>query len=69
MRAFAFPAVLMSEASTNGWGSPDVMPLTYLVGRNGMIRAVIRPGKQTLSAERLDALLQPLLHERTADTP
>jgi cytochrome c biogenesis protein CcmG, thiol:disulfide interchange protein DsbE len=68
MRAFAFPAVLLSQAGTNGWGSPDVMPMTYLVDRDGVIRTVIRPSKQTLTVDRLEGLLKPLLHPTASDT-
>jgi thiol-disulfide isomerase/thioredoxin len=68
MKDFAFPAVLVAEAKSNGWGTPDAMPLTYVVDATGVIRSVVRPGKGTLTAEQLAAQVGLLLPKaRDAD--
>jgi cytochrome c biogenesis protein CcmG, thiol:disulfide interchange protein DsbE len=61
MKDFAFPAVLVAEAKANGWGTPDAMPLTYVIDATGVIRSVVRPGKGTLTAEQLAAQVGSLL--------
>jgi thiol-disulfide isomerase/thioredoxin len=61
MKDFAFPAVLVAEAKSNGWGTPDAMPLTYVIDATGVIRSVVRPGKGTLTAEQLAAQVGSLL--------
>ena len=61
MKDLAFPAVLVAEAKANGWGTPDAMPLTYVIDRTGVVRSVVRPGKGTLTAEQLAAQVGSLL--------
>jgi thiol-disulfide isomerase/thioredoxin len=61
MKEFAFPAVLVAEAKANGWGTPDAMPLTYVIDATGVIRSVVRPGKGTLTAEQLATQVGSLL--------
>ena len=61
MKDFAFPAALVAEAKANGWGTPDAMPLTYVIDATGVIRSVVRPGKGTLTAEQLTAQVGSLL--------
>jgi thiol-disulfide isomerase/thioredoxin len=61
MKGFAFPAVLVAEAKANGWGTPDAMPLTYVIDATGVIRSVVRPGKGTLTSEQLAAQAGALL--------
>ena len=61
MKDFAFPAVLVAEAKSNGWGTPGAMPLTYVIDATGVIRSVVQPGKGTLTAEQLATQVGSLL--------
>lgn len=66
MKAFSFPAVLVAAATANGWGTPDAMPLTYVVDSSGAIHSVLRPGKGILTTEQLRAEIEPLLPRNTS---
>ncbi len=39
MRSFAYPAGLVSDANPNGFGSPDALPVTYVIDGGGIVRA------------------------------
>lgn len=41
MEEFGYPAGLMAEAKTNEFGRTRVLPLTYVIDMNGVVRAVL----------------------------
>ena len=60
MPNYSFPLAMMSDASENGFGSPEVLPTSYLIDANGVIQEVFTPGTKDLTEEKLTALLQRL---------
>ena len=66
MRPFSYPAALVDGARSNGFGMPRALPVTYVVDRKGLLRAVLLPGKGALTEQALDAAVLPLLAERAA---
>jgi len=44
---------LLSEAPSNGFGTPQVLPLTYIIAREGTIDAVLSANRGVLSAAQL----------------
>jgi len=62
MEKFAYPAALMAEARTNGFGSPRLLPITFVIDGQGIVRAVLygRDDKPLDPKQLADAVL-PLL--------
>ncbi len=61
MQAFSFPAVMLSDTSANGFGSPGSIPVTYIVDGRGILRAHLTPEDQILSMKGLEEAVKPLL--------
>ncbi len=61
MQAFSYPAAMASDAKTNGFGAPAVLPITYVIGADGVIAAIITPGKSEITKETLGRVVLPLL--------
>ena len=60
-RAFAFPAAMVDKARPNGFGFPQVLPLTYVIDSKGVVRAVLRPDKIKITEKSLADVVLPLL--------
>ncbi len=71
MRSFSYPAAMLDEASANGFAPPRVLPITYVVDPNGIVRAEFTPDKTPLTARALADLVRPLLPRKPAslDSP
>ncbi len=54
-REVGYRTGLLAEASVNGFGSPQVLPLTYIIGRTGTLAAVLSANRGPLSAAQLRA--------------
>lgn len=61
MQPFAYPAALLSEAKSNGFGSPEALPITYVIDAQGVIRAKLLAGETVVTEETLAAAVLPLL--------
>lgn len=70
-RAVSYFVGLLSEAHVNGFGEPQVLPLTYIIGRNGQLSAVLSANRGPLSAAQLRAAIETGLQaaEPPAATP
>jgi cytochrome c biogenesis protein CcmG/thiol:disulfide interchange protein DsbE len=65
MQSFDYPAAMLDDVATNGFGTPDQLPLTFVIDREGVLRAKFVPDDKPLSAGVLDTTVKPLL-EKTA---
>jgi cytochrome c biogenesis protein CcmG, thiol:disulfide interchange protein DsbE len=54
-----FPGALLSEASRNGFGTPDGVPISYVVDKRGIVRDKFI----AIDAELLDEVVLPLISE------
>jgi hypothetical protein len=61
MSAFAYPAALLSEARVDRLDQPRLLPMTYVVDKTGVVRAVFGGTGAPLTAARLDDAVRPLL--------
>jgi peroxiredoxin len=61
MAPFAYPAGLMSDAKADGFDAPRAYPMTYVIDRQGVVRAVVTPDDGALTGAMLDKLTAPLL--------
>jgi thiol-disulfide isomerase/thioredoxin len=57
-RAVNYFTGLLSEAQLNGFGQPQALPLTYIIGRNGLLTAVLSANRGPLSAAQLRAAIE-----------
>ncbi len=60
MKGFHFPAALLDDAVKNGFGTPGALPVTYVIDRRGIVRAIFTPEKALLSASALEGAVLPL---------
>ncbi len=66
MRNLNYPAALLQEAQRNGFGMPKVLPVTYVIDTQGVIRARLMPTRAGLTAAQLEAAVQGWLTPRAA---
>jgi thiol-disulfide isomerase/thioredoxin len=52
-RSVSYFTGLLGEAPSNGFGAPQVLPLTYIISRTGTISAVLRANQGALSDTQL----------------
>jgi len=64
MAPFGYPAGLLRGAEENGFGTPSVLPTTWLVDRSGVVRAQWLPASNPITAESLPRMVDPLLRAR-----
>lgn len=62
MAAFSYPAAMLSDASANGFGRPNELPATYVIGPDGIVRDKLIPTDDTgISTRQLEDAVLPLL--------
>ena len=66
-RAVSYPTGLLSEATVNDFGAPQLLPMTYVIARNGTIAASLSANRGALSATALKQFVASLL--AVADSP
>jgi cytochrome c biogenesis protein CcmG, thiol:disulfide interchange protein DsbE len=69
MQSLGYPAAMLADAKTNGFGSPDEIPVTYLIDRSGIVRGIFTAEEKPLSTADLDNSVLPLLGQAAAATP
>lgn len=52
-----YPAVLLADAQANGFGAPLGLPITYVIGADGTIKAILVPKDKPLTPAQLDAAI------------
>jgi thiol-disulfide isomerase/thioredoxin len=52
---------MLTESSSNGFGAPQMLPLTYVIDRAGSVSAVLRAHRGALSAGELRAAVDRAL--------
>jgi thiol-disulfide isomerase/thioredoxin len=60
MQAVTYPAAFTAEAKSNGFGAVRVLPVTYVIDREGVLRARLSSG-EPVTAHQLEELVMPLL--------
>jgi thiol-disulfide isomerase/thioredoxin len=60
MRQFSYPAVLAATARTNGFGPPLAVPMTWIIDRQGVVRARLVSGN-AVTEQALEQAVAPLL--------
>jgi thiol-disulfide isomerase/thioredoxin len=66
MRQYSYPAAMINELQANDFPRPREIPITYVVDRAGVLRAVLRPGRIAVTAKTLAETVLPLLLKHSA---
>ncbi len=61
MSNFSYPAIMGATAPVNGFGMPSEVPVTLIIGPDGVVRAIVNGEGGLLTEQRLAALVEPLL--------
>ena len=61
MAAFSYPALMAETAPTNDFHQPRVLPMTYVIDAQGVIRARLWPAGTPVTEENLEKAVTPLL--------
>lgn len=61
MAAFTYPAAMLNDAHPNGFGTPNILPMTYVIDADGIVRAQMRPSETPITAQSLADVVGPLL--------
>jgi hypothetical protein len=61
MQSFSYPAAMLEDANSDGFGDPSDLPVTYVVDKNGIVRAKFTPDKNPLTEQSLVLSVVPLL--------
>jgi cytochrome c biogenesis protein CcmG, thiol:disulfide interchange protein DsbE len=66
MQSLSYPAAMLDDARSDGFGDPSALPVTYVVDANGIVRAKFTPDDKLLTEESLSAAVLPLLPQKSA---
>ena len=61
MKDFHFQSALISDVEINGFGRPRVLPVTYVIDRNGILNAQLLPDDEPLTDAMLNETAGKLL--------
>lgn len=62
-RAVRYPVAILADATADGFGKPAVLPVTFVIDRRGVVRAVITPNTAVDVGKALEQAITPLLQE------
>jgi thiol-disulfide isomerase/thioredoxin len=61
MQSFSYPGAMLRDAKSDGFDEPSALPVTYVVDKNGILRAKLVPDDRPLTEQTLAAVVMPLL--------
>ena len=61
MAAFHYPALMAASAASDDFHQPRVLPMTYVIDAQGVIRARLWPGATPVTEANLEKAVAPLL--------
>jgi cytochrome c biogenesis protein CcmG/thiol:disulfide interchange protein DsbE len=68
-KSVAYITGMLAETSSNGFGLPQVLPLTYIIDQSGNVAAVLRANRGALSSEQLHMAVDQALSADKARAP
>ena len=70
MSSFSYPAAMMSDTTANGFGRPTELPITYIIGPDGVVRDKLIPTDESgISMATLEGAVLGLLHGASTPVP
>jgi len=67
MQGVTYPVAIAAEASSNGFGAVRLLPVTYVIDREGIVRARLAAGAP-VTMQQLEETVAPLLRHRESST-
>jgi cytochrome c biogenesis protein CcmG, thiol:disulfide interchange protein DsbE len=67
MQSFSYPAAISDDAKVNDFGTPDTLPVTFVVDSKGILRAELTPEEAPLTEQGLARIVLPLLERKPAN--
>ena len=67
MQSVTYPVAIAAEASNNGFGAVRLLPLTYVIDPEGIVRARLAAGTP-VTMQQLEGIVLPLLHAGDSTT-
>ncbi|HTY53741.1 MAG TPA: TlpA disulfide reductase family protein [Candidatus Binataceae bacterium] len=64
MQSVDYPVAMLDDATVNGFGTPSVLPTTYIVDARGIVRSKLTD-TEVVTEQSLAKMVLPLLPERT----
>jgi thiol-disulfide isomerase/thioredoxin len=64
MQTVHYPVAMASDAKANGFGPAKVLPMTYVIDTDGIVRVRLGPDEAPLTEKRLAETALPLLRPR-----
>ena len=61
MRGISYPAAMLKDAKTNGFGTPSALPLTLVIDASGRVAAKLPPADAPLTQQHLADVVLHLL--------
>ncbi|MDR3448262.1 MAG: TlpA disulfide reductase family protein [Alphaproteobacteria bacterium] len=61
MHYFTYPAAMLNMLGKNDFGTPDMIPITYVIDKDGIVQNILRPDIQELNEEGLGDEVKSLL--------
>ena len=68
MMPFSYPAAMLDDATVDGFGKPNAVPVTFVIDASGIVRARLISEQTPLTEKTLSDAIVPLL-PREAATP
>jgi thiol-disulfide isomerase/thioredoxin len=65
----AYAVAMAHQARVNSFGEPAALPVTYVLDRQGVVRAEMRPDTDPVTEENLRKAVAPLLSEPAPPSP
>jgi len=63
MKQYDYPMGLISDAPRSGFGRINVLPVTYVISKDGIIQAKFTPEENPVTEANLARILKPLLSQ------
>ena len=68
MQSVTYPVAFAAEASSNGFGAVRLLPVTYVIDRQGIVRARLGAGTP-VTMQQLEETVVPLLRSPVPNAP
>ena len=69
MHYFSFPAAMLDAVTKNDFGMPSMLPVTYVIGKDGNVVSILTPDIAPLTEPELGAEVKSLLEAKAEPKP
>lgn len=69
MNYFSFPAAMFGDLTKNGFGTPQSIPVTYVIDKQGVVRDILSPDVTPVTESGLGDIVKDLLAAKDAEKP